>query len=150
MGGSLVSDESDDAPNVGNRFQPGQSGNPGGKKPGTRHRMTRLIEELFEGEAEEITRKAIELAKQGDGPVLRLVLERLVPARKDAPVNFELPPIETMEDAKGASAAVLKAVAGGDITPAEGSSVMALLVSHKVIVEATDFEQRLAALEERK
>jgi hypothetical protein len=102
---------------------------------------------LLEGEAEEITRKAIELAKAGDGPVLRLVLERLSPTRKDAPISFELPPIDSVADAMTASASVLAAVASGDISPSEGQSVMALLVSHKMIVEATDFESRLAALE---
>lgn len=129
------------------RFQPGQSGNPNGKPKGARHRATRMAEALIEGEAEEIVRKAVELAKAGDGPVLRAVLERIAPARKDAPISFELPPIDTAADAKAASSAVIAAVAAGDITPGEGSAVMALLVSHKMIVEATDFEARLAALE---
>lgn len=134
----------------GRPFEPGQSGNPAGKPKGARHATTRLVEALLDGEAEEITRKAIELAKGGDGPVLRLVLERLAPARKDAPISFELPPIETVAEAKVASAAVLTAVASGEITPGEGQSVMALLVSHKMIVEATDFEARLSALEAKK
>lgn len=132
------------------RFRPGQSGNPNGRPPGSRNVVTRLVEELFEGEAEEITRKAIELAKAGDGPVLRLVLERLAPARKHAPISFELPPIDTAADAKAASSAVLAAVAAGDISPGEAGAVMGLLVSHKMIVEATDFEARLSALETRK
>ena len=129
------------------RFRPGQSGNPNGKPKGARHRVTRIAEALIEGEAEEIVRKAVELAKAGDGPVLRAVLERIAPARKDAPIAFELPPIDTAADAKAASSAVIAAVVAGDITPGEGSAVMALLVSHKMIVEATDFEARLAALE---
>lgn len=132
------------------RFRPGQSGNPGGKPKGARNATTRLVESLLEGEAEELTRKAIALAKNGDGPVLRLVLERLAPARKDAPISFDLPPIETVAEAKAASAAVLTAVASGEISPGEGQSVMALLVSHKLIVEATDFEARLSALEAKK
>jgi hypothetical protein len=134
----------------GRPFEPGQSGNPAGKPKGARNATTRLVETLFEGEAEDLTRKAIELAKNGDGPILRLVLERLAPARKDAPIEFELPPIKTAADAMAASCAVLAAVAAGEITPGEGQSVMALLVSHKLILEATDFEQRLKALEARK
>lgn len=129
------------------RFQPGRSGNPAGKAKGTRNRTTRLAEAMLDGEAEELVRKAIEMAKGGDGAALRMCLERLVPPRKDVPVSFELPPIETLAQAKAASAAVLSAVASGDLTPGEGQSVMALLVSHKAIVEATDFEERLGALE---
>lgn len=136
--------------NVGNRFQPGQSGNPAGRRSGSRNKTSLLVERLLDDEAEAIVRKAIEKAKEGDGPVLRAVLERLAPGRKDAPIAFDLPPIETAADAKKASTAVLSAVAAGDITPDEGGRVMALLVSHKTIVEATDFEERLAALEERK
>ena len=131
----------------GRPFAPGQSGNPAGKRKGTRNVTTRLVESLLDGEAEELTRKAIELAKSGDGPMLRLALERIAPVRKDSPISFELPPIESVADAKAASAAVLTAVAEGEITPGEGTAVMGLLVSHKLIVEATDFESRLAALE---
>ena len=132
------------------RFQPGQSGNPSGRPKGSRNVTTRLVETLLEGEAEELTRKAIELAKGGDAPVLRMVLERIAPARKDSPITFDLPPIDTAADAKLASTAILTAVAHGDITPGEGAAVMGLLVSHKMIVEATDFEARIAALEEKK
>jgi hypothetical protein len=134
----------------GRPFQPGQSGNPAGRPKGWRSATTRLVEDLLDGEAEELTRKAIELAKAGDAPVLRMVLERIAPARKDGPISFELPPIATAADAKTASSAVLAAVAGGEISPSEGTAVMALLVSHKMIVEATEFETRLAALEARK
>lgn len=126
------------------RFAPG---NPG-KLKGTRHRVTMAVEKMLEGEAEELTRKAIDKAKEGDMAALRLCLERLLPARKDSPISFDLPPIETVADAKTASAAVLAAVAAGEITPSDGAAVMGLLVSHKLIVEATDFEARLAALEE--
>ena len=70
---------------------PGRSGNPAGKAKGTRNRTTLAIEALLAGEAEELTRKAIEMAKEGDGPALRMCLDRLAPPRKDAPVCFDLP-----------------------------------------------------------
>lgn len=131
----------------GGRFAPGVSGNPSGKPRGARHRATLAAEALLEGELEAITRAAIDKAKEGDIAAVRLCVERLLPARKDTPIAIDLPPIETAADAKKASSAVLAAVALGDITPIEGGAVMALLVSHKTIVEATDFEARLAALE---
>src|SRR5215208_1390756 len=86
-------------------FQKGQSGNPHGKPKGTRHRVTVAAETLLEGEAEAITRKAIELAKAGDGPALRLCMDRIYPARKDRPVRFGLPPLEKVGDAVAANAA---------------------------------------------
>jgi hypothetical protein len=48
------------------------------------------IEELLDGEAEAVTRKAIETAKEGDTSALRLVLERVAPVRLGRPVLFDL------------------------------------------------------------
>lgn len=131
-------------------FQPGKSGNPNGRPKGARNKTTMAIESLLEGEAEELTRKAIEMAKAGDGPALRMCMDRLAPPRKDAPVCFALPPINSVADAVAASSALLSAVAGGDVTPDEGSRIMALLTSHKVLVETGEFERRLEALEAKK
>jgi hypothetical protein len=65
-------------------------------------------------EAETITRKAIELAKEGDLTALRLCLDRIAPPRKDRPVLFELPPITSAADAVQASGALVAAVAEGE------------------------------------
>jgi hypothetical protein len=69
-------------------FEPGKSGNPAGKLKGTRNKTTLAVEALLDGEAETITRKAIELAKDGDLAALRLCLDRIAPPRKDRPVLF--------------------------------------------------------------
>jgi hypothetical protein len=122
----------------------------GGRPKGSRNKTTLAVEALLDGEAEAITRKAIEMAMTGDGPAIRLCLERLLPARKDSPVVFELPPIETAADTVAASAALLGAVAEGDITPDEASRVMGLLTAHKALVETCDLETRITALETSK
>lgn len=133
----------------GRPFAPGQSGNPAGRPVGARHKTTMAIEALLEGDAEALTKKAIEMAKEGDGPALRLCLDRLAPPRRDAPISITLPPVTTMEDAVSASSAILAAVAAGDCTPDEGGRVMGLLTAHRAIVEMGDLERRIAALEER-
>jgi hypothetical protein len=92
-------------------FEPGKSGNPAGKLKGTRNKTTLAVEALLDGEAETITRKAIELAKDGDLAALRLCLDRIAPPRKDRPVLFELPPVSSAADAAKAAAALLEAVA---------------------------------------
>jgi hypothetical protein len=111
--------------------------------------VTRAVEALLEGEHEALTRKAIEKAMEGDNIALRLCLERIAPPRKDAPISFDLPVISTAGDTLNASAAVLSAVAMGEITPGEAGAVMSLLTAHKQIVETCDIEARLAALEEK-
>lgn len=128
------------------RGRPFGPGNPG-KPKGARSRATMAAEALLDGEAEKLTRTAIDKALEGDSVALRLCLERLVPPRKDSPITLELPPIATAGDVVAASAAVLSAVGAGEISPDEAGRVMALLTAHKNIVETGDLERRIAALE---
>ena len=130
----------------GKPFEPGNSGRP----RGARHKTTLAIEALLDGQHEALTQKAIEKALEGDTVALRLCLDRLAPARKDGPVSLILPPVRSAADAVAASAAVLEAVAAGDVTPCEAGAVMALLTAHKSIIEAGDLENRIAALEAKK
>ena len=131
------------------RFRPGTSGNPSGKPIGARHRVTRAVEALLEGQHEALTQAAITRALEGDGVALRLCLDRIAPARKDSPISISLPAVTAAADAVVASSALLDAVATGEVTPGEAGPVMALLVAHKGIVEAGDLERRITALEEK-
>jgi len=130
-------------PKAGTRFQPGNPGKP----KGARHKTTVAIEALLEGEAEALTRKAIELAKAGDLVALRLCLDRICPPRKDRPVTFGLPKLETAADAKNAAAAVIAAVAEGELTPSEASELARLLDAFTRVLEVSEFEGRISRLE---
>ena len=95
------------------KFKTGQSGNPGGRPKGALNKATLATQALLDGEAEALTRKAVELAKDGNPMALRLCLERLLPPRKDRPISFTLPKIEGAEDLLQALNAILEAVARG-------------------------------------
>ncbi len=131
------------------RFRRGQSGNPNGKPRGRRHKTTLAVEELLDGEGEALTRKAIELAKAGDLTALRLCLERIAPVRKDRPVMFALPKLETPSDAVRTSAALVEAVANGELTPGEAGDLSRLIEAFTRAVEAHEFEDRISRLEQR-
>ena len=124
-------------------------GNPG-KPKGARHKVSRAVEELLQGEADGLTRKAIEMALDGDTTALRLCLERIAPARKDAPVSFELPEMTNASEAVQVASAVLSSVADGDITPLEGATVMGLVENYRRVLETSEFDARIAAMEARK
>ena len=130
------------------RGRPFEPGNPG-KPKGARSRVTIAIEALLQGQHEALTQAAIDKALEGDTVALRLCLDRIAPARRDAPISFELPTISTVADTVAASSALLAAVAAGEVTPDEGGRVMALLSAHKAIVEMGDIELRLRAVEEQ-
>ena len=128
-------------------FQPGQSGNPKGKPKGTKNHATRLAESLLDGETETLTRKAVELALQGDMAALKLCLERIIPPRKSRPVNIELPEVKTVEGAADAQATVVKAVAEGELTPEEGTAITKILEARMKAIEIQDHESRISVLE---
>lgn len=121
-------------------------GNPG-KPKGARHRATQAALALLEGEAEALTRKAVEAALAGDVSALRLCLDRIAPPRKDAPVSFALPPMASAADAAQAAGAVLSAVAEGDLTPLEAAQIMGLIETYRRTLETCELETRVAALE---
>jgi hypothetical protein len=121
-------------------------GNPG-KPKGTRHKATQAALALLDGEAEALTRQAVTMALGGDATALRLCLERIAPPRRDAPVQFDLPRMETARDAATAAGAVLESVALGELTPTEGTHIMALVETYRRTLETTELEARVAALE---
>jgi hypothetical protein len=127
-------------------FQKGQSGNPAGRPRGARNRATILWQTLAEEAGEALARKAIDLAKDGHVGALRICLDRLAPARKAEPVAFELPPIDRPADGAAAAAAVLAAVAAGDLAPSEAVDVARVISIYVRAREAAGFEEHLARL----
>ena len=131
----------------GNQFEKGQSGNPAGRPKGSRNKTTLAVQALLDGEGEEITRKAIELAKDGDMTAIRLVLERIIPPRKDAPIQFDMPPIKTAEDIPAALASLIAATAEGQLTPAESQAIASLLEQTRKAIETSELERKLDGLQ---
>jgi hypothetical protein len=128
-------------------FQKGESGNPAGRPRGARNRTTVLLENLLAEDAEAIARKAIELAKAGEIAALRMCLDRLVPVRKDEPVVFDLPALDTAADSVAAAARIVAAVADGDLTPSEAFDLAKVIDVYVGALATKDFEERLAKLE---
>jgi hypothetical protein len=129
------------------KFRKGQSGNPGGKPRGCRNATTILFDELLKDNAKDLIEKAIKMAKGGDGPALRLCIDRLAPPRKDRPVWFELPKMSEARDAVSATAAIVAAVASGDLTPLEASELSKVVDGYARSLQTVEFEERLLKLE---
>jgi hypothetical protein len=131
------------------RFQKGRSGNPAGRRPGSRNKATIAAAKLLAGEAEGLTRKAVEAAFAGDAMALRLCVERILPVCRERPVKFKLPPIESPADIAACMKAVTSALAGGEITPGEAGRIAGVVDTFVRAIETSDFEQRLQELEEK-
>jgi hypothetical protein len=130
----------------GRAFEGGNTGNlPGPKR--SRNKRTMAVEALLDGEATAITCKVIEKALGGDMTALRLCFERILPAKRDHPVGFEMPEIKTAGDAVKASSALLAACAAGTLSRSEAAEIMALVVAHIQLIEQVEIEARITALE---
>ena len=130
-------------------FKPGQSGNPAGKPKGARNKTTLAVEALLNGEAENLTRRAIEMAMAGDGPALRLCLDKLVPARKGSTYFFiDMPKLEKAQDALKACTAIVEAVACGDLTPSEADELSRVVANFIKVARSVDLTERIKRLEQ--
>jgi hypothetical protein len=130
------------------RFRKGRSGNPAGKPRGAQNRATRFAEALLDGQADALVRKAVEMALSGDPTALRLCLERLIPPRRERPLEIKLPPLKTAADAVTAIAAIAAATAQGSITASEAAELSRLIENFVSSVKAQELAQRLELLEE--
>ena len=128
-------------------FQPGKSGNPAGRPAGSRDKATLAIEALLDGEAEALTRKAVAMALEGDTVALRLCMDRICPPRKDRPISFKMPPVNNVSDAASVIRSVMEEVAIGSISPGEAKAVSEVLECYRRLVETSELEHRLEALE---
>jgi Family of unknown function (DUF5681) len=130
------------------RFAKGTSGNPSGRPPGSRNQSTLLMEALLEAEGEQLTRKVIELALQGDILAMKLCLDRVFPARKDRPIQLSLPPVADLEKVASTMSKVVEAIGNGSITPGEGETLANVLAVQKDVLRTENVERRVEQLEQ--
>jgi hypothetical protein len=129
------------------RGRPFKPGNPG-RPPGSKNKITQMVEQLAEGQAEQLIQKALELAQAGDVACLRIILDRLWPLRKGQPVNVVMPPINTPQDVVSAIASIWTGIRDGRLTP-DKASALSIVVDRSVqAIELHDMTRRIAALEE--
>ncbi|MBA3596474.1 MAG: hypothetical protein H0W40_03745 [Methylibium sp.] len=121
--------------------------NPAGRPIGSRGRRGRELLAQLEPMGVLLLSKAVAVAldeKNPDSFVLRDLLSRcLPPPEKHHTVEFALPDGTLAEQ----SAAILAAVSAGELTPAEGDHLAAMLASHARVIEVHEYGARLDAVE---
>lgn len=124
-------------------WQPGQSGNPAGRKPGTSE--VAKLRAAIEAHVPEIVTKLVEMAKAGDSAAARLLLERVIPPVKatEQTVRLSLPDGSLTDQGK----AVIAALGAGDVAPGQAAQLMGGLAALAKLIETDDLAARVAALE---
>jgi hypothetical protein len=128
------------------RGRPFKPGNPG-RPPGARNKITQVMEQLAEGQAETLMQKALELAQAGDVSCLRMLFDRLYPPRKGQPVNVDMPPINSSQDLFAAIASIWTGIGDGRLT-ADEAGALSIVVDRSIqAIELHAITERIAALE---
>ncbi len=131
-------------------WKPGQSGNPGG-----RPKVAPEVREMAKQKSKEAFERICQIIADDDSRVAlaacNVVLERAYgrPATERPTVSVDLPEIDNPESLMQAMSKILFAVGNGDIAPADAREVASLIETHRKIIETTELEQRVLALEEK-
>ena len=125
------------------RWQPGRSGNPAGRPPGSGE-VAKLRAHIAE-RVPEILAKLAELATAGDVQAARLLLERVLPPVKavELPVELTLREGGLSEQARQ----VLAAAVEGALPPDQASAIIAALASVAKVTETDELLKRIERLE---
>ena len=128
------------------RFKPGQSGNPKGKPPGTKHASTKL-RDVIAGDLPKILATLRDRALEGDVQAASLLLSRCLPPLRpeSATQAIKLSGASLGERAE----AIVKAAVDGELPTSAAAELMGVLSGQAKILETIELERRIAALEER-
>lgn len=131
------------------KFQKGKSGNPFGRPSGIRNKASLLAEKLFENDIEEICRQVIEQAKKGNIQAIKIILDRILPPKREALISIDLPAMKVGADILEAISQIILAISQGKISPTEGEILTRIIDRQGRAIELNELEARLKNLEER-
>lgn len=124
-------------------WQPGQSGNPKGRPPGTGE-VARMRSALAE-HIPQIVESLVARAVAGDTGAARLILERYMPALKPIELAQSVPiPSGGLADQ---GRAVVASIASGELAVGQGASLLSAIGSLARVVEVDELIRRVEALE---
>lgn len=128
------------------KFQKGQSGNPAGKPKGAKDRRTEM-RALLQPHADKLIQTVVNLALAGDVQALRICIDRIIPPVREDRLQVALPDIADAAGCTEAQAAIMKAVASGELLPSQGEALAGLVEHRRRAIETTEIMKRLEALE---
>jgi hypothetical protein len=140
--GSKMTQEGNAPRGRGRPFANGNAGRPRGSK----NRTTVIAQALLAGEETELLRTAIDLAKARNVPMLKFLLDRLLP--KDRFIKIDIPQLDFAGEAIEAMAAISGAIAESQITPTEGAALANMISGYSRSIEVWELSRRIEAIEE--
>jgi len=120
-----------------------------GRPKGSRNKRSAQAQAILDQYLEPLIKKCVGEALKGDVRALGLCLERILPALRDPGVRLGLPQVNSLDQLELAEQRLLRAIANGNVTPAEGDKIAAILDNHRRVLESKQLERRIEELEKR-
>jgi Family of unknown function (DUF5681) len=127
-------------------FQPGQSGNPAGRVPGSRKKTLAVEAALFD-HAQELVTDLVRRAKNGEPAAMRLAMERILPVGRGRPLPIALPSIRSTEDALVAADVIIDALKEGAVSAHEAADLLRVVEGLTRLTGAIAFIKKVARRE---
>jgi hypothetical protein len=132
----------------GRPFEPGNKMGRGRRK-GSRNKRAAQAQQILDQYIDPLMRKCVAKAMEGDTRALGLCIERILPAMREPGVRIRMPKLKQIKDIDLALQRIVDGVANGNVTPAEGERLHAMLQNHRDNVQDREFEARLLEVEKQ-
>jgi len=94
-------------------------------------------------------RTGIAEALKGNTAIMRLLLDRILPSRREATVAVGTLPTGTAKEVSHSTKTVVRKVASGKLTTSEGKEFLELLETCRRAIETEELEKRVRSLESK-
>jgi hypothetical protein len=119
-----------------------------GRPKGSRNKTTEPGKELLKEYEPHLTRKLIAMGLEGDTQALRICMDRLLPAPRDASVRIGLPKvIKSTSDLATVAEKITRGVGKGVLSPSDGEKMMNVVESQSRVIVSAVLEKRVEQLE---
>ena len=125
--------------------------NKGGRPKGETVTLTKAARARFDTLAAEsidaVFQAVLTAATQdGDMAAAKLLIDRVIPSRRGAPVSFHIRPLKTPEDCALAYADLLDDVGAGRLTPDEAQTISAIVAKRAELFASVELAAEIEAL----
>jgi len=132
----------------GRPFEPGNKYGRG-RPRGSRNKKSLRAQALLDSQAGSLISKAMKMALQGDGPMLRTLHGYVLSRHRDQPLHMGPLPMGTTEQLSQTSDAILKGVAAGKVSSQQARDLFNLIETRRRLIETVELEARLQTVEQQ-
>ena len=128
------------------KFQRGQSGNPAGRPKGSG--IAGELRKAITDSAADSVQTMITNAKAGDMQAAKALLDKVLPTLKPEALAVLLPDMVEADTLSAKAEAAIDAAGAGELSPSAASDLVSAIAALAKIIETTELQKRLEALEQ--